>query len=574
LPTEQIISPLSKKSVVLAECLDCGQQTPYSPNLIACPSCNGQWLEARYDFQAIGPRLPGLLARREFNLWRYRELLPVTEMNPSLCMGEGGTPLISATNLGMMLGCPNIFIKDERQGPTSSFKDRQAAVNIAALKEAGITEAVLASTGNVAIAYSAYAARAGIKLWAFLTSLVPAEKMREVAIYGTQVVKVTASYDQAKKLAAEFAHQRGLYLERGSRSIPSVEGMKTIGYEIVEQLTTLLKPDQELNATPWIAPDWYFQSVSGGLGPLGVLKGFYELRQMGLIERIPAIGCVQVEGCSPMVQAWKQGKDVADPVISPRTHIATLSTGDPGRTYTLLRQRMGMGGGGTFESVSDEDTFRTMHVLAKMEGISVEPAAAVSFAGLIKMARAGMINPTDVIVMNCTGHTMPIEHTILGEGWSRNVALPTQTQAGQARQETPEEGLLAALSRVTDDRYANVLVVDDTEEARRLIRRILQSQGNYAISEAINGHQAIEMAKSGKPDLIILDLMMPDLDGFAVLDALKADADTAPIPVIVVTAKDLTQEEKSRLTGRIHSLMQKGEFMNDEFLEEVRGLFK
>jgi threonine synthase len=114
-------------------------------------------------------------------------------------MGEGGTPLIHAANLGLMLGCPNIYIKDERQGPTSSFKDRQAAVAIASLKEAGITETVLASTGNVAIAYSAYAARAGIKLWAFLTSLVPAEKMREVAIYGTQVVKVTASYDQATK---------------------------------------------------------------------------------------------------------------------------------------------------------------------------------------------------------------------------------------------------------------------------------------------------------------------------------------------------------------------------------------
>ena len=131
-------------------------------------------------------------------------------------MGEGGTPLIHAVNLGMMLGLPRLYIKDERQGPTGSFKDRQAALSIAALKEAGITEAVLASTGNVAIAYSAYAARAGIKLWAFLTSLVPAEKMREVAIYGTQVVKVTASYDQTKQLAAEFARQRGLYLERGS----------------------------------------------------------------------------------------------------------------------------------------------------------------------------------------------------------------------------------------------------------------------------------------------------------------------------------------------------------------------
>jgi threonine synthase len=137
---------------IYAECLDCGHIAPYSPTLVACPACTGQWLQARYDYQELRPVLPDLFARRSFNLWRYLELLPVYKYNPNLSMGEGGTPLIKATNLGMMLGCPNLYIKDERQGPTSSFKDRQAAVNIAALKECGITEVVLASTGNVAIA--------------------------------------------------------------------------------------------------------------------------------------------------------------------------------------------------------------------------------------------------------------------------------------------------------------------------------------------------------------------------------------------------------------------------------------
>lgn len=566
--------------VVFAECLDCGHKTPYSPSLLNCPSCQGQWLEARYSYTELADYLPAILANRPFDLWRYRELLPVHEYNPSLSMGEGGTPLIRANNLGMMLGCPNIFIKDERQGPTSSFKDRQAAVNIAALKEAGITEVVLASTGNVAIAYSAYAARAGIKLWAFLTSLVPAEKMREVALYGTQVVKVTASYDQAKKVAAEYARQRNLYLERGARSIPSVEAMKTIAFEIAEQLSASM-PASTGHPASWIAPNWYFQAISGGLGPLGVQKGFNELHQMGFIDRIPAIAGIQTEGCAPMVHAWKNGKEAAEPVISPRTHIATLSTGDPGRTYTLLRKRMLESGGGIFESVSDEDTFRTMHILAKLEGISAEPAAAVAFTGLIKLARAGYIKPTDIVVVNCSGHTMPIERTILGEGWARNVILPSQrpVPASEAGAEvsigtTPQEGLLAALSRVTDDRFPNVLIVDDTENARRLIRRILQAQGNYTLFEAANGRQAIEIARKETPDLIILDLMMPEVDGFAVIDALKADARTSAIPVIVVTAKELTAEEKERLSGQIHALMQKGEFMSDELLEEVKALTK
>lgn len=553
-------------------CLDCGRQYPYSPETSACPQCNSTWGEARYDLLEIRKILPALLAGRPFNLWRYRELLPLDEFNPAISMGEGGTPLIHAVNLGMMLGCSNIYIKDERQGPTNSFKDRQAAVAIASLKEAGISEAVLASTGNVAISYSAYAARAGIKLWAFLTSLVPAEKMREVAIYGTQVVKVTASYDQAKKVAAEFARQRGLILERGARTIPSLEAMKTIAYEIVEQITALFSPDDTLahqQSLPWKSPDWYFQSVSGGLGPLGVLKGFSELKAMGIVETIPAIANIQAEGCAPMVHAWKQGLDIAEPISSPRTHIATLATGDPGRTYTLLAQRMRENGGGLFESVTDEETFRTIHILAKMEGLSVEPAAAVAFAGLIKLVRAGQVKPTDIVVVNCTGHTMPVEKMILGDNWARNVVLPSQ-----AMTDTPEEGLLAALNRITSDRFPRVEIVDDMPDARRLIRRILQAQGEYAIFEAKDGREAIELARKELPDLIILDLMMPEIDGFGVLDALKSDPQTSSIPVIVVTAKELTSAEKARLQGQIYSLMQKGEFMNDELMDEVRALVR
>jgi threonine synthase len=596
-----------------AECLDCGHTATYSPNLLTCPACQSQWLQACYDYRLLASRLPELVAARPFDLWRYRELLPVYEFQPNLSMGEGGTPLIHAVNLGMMLGCPNIFIKDERQGPTASFKDRQAAVNIAAIKEAGITEIVLASTGNVAIAYSAYAARAGIKLWAFLTSLVPSEKMREVALYGTQVVKVTASYDQTKKIAAEYARQRGLYFERGARSIPSVEAMKTIAFEICEQLgaaSRTLTDDPHLQSAEsprrWVAPDWYFQAISGGLGPLGSLKGFTELYNMDLIQRIPALVGIQTEGCAPMVHAWKNNKDQADAVTSPRTLIATLSTGDPGRTYILLRQRMlaaqaaGQGGGGCFESVTDDEAFRAIHILAKLEGLSVEPATAVAFAGLIKLARQGMFKPTDTIVVNCTGHTMAIETHILGEGWVRNVALPAansiSAESGAGSEATlaegmaggtpstlparpssadaEQEGLLAALSRVTPDRFQRILIADDTEQARRLIRRIFQSQGNYTILEAIDGRQAVEMATNEKIDLIVLDLMMPEIDGFAVLDTLKADPQTALIPVIVVTAKELTPEEKQRLQGRISTLMQKGEFMSDDLLDEVRGLLK
>ena len=551
---------------VQVRCLDCGHQTGYRPGITHCPRCGSEWLQAVYDYPRVARVWRERLAARPFDLWRYHELLPVRHTPPETAQGEGGTPLYPARHLSMMLKLPNIWIKDERQNPTSSFKDRQAAVTIAALKEAGLTDVVVASTGNVAIAYSAYASRAGIKLWAFVSSAVPAEKMREVAIYGTQVIKVTGTYDQTKQVAARFAQERGFYLDRGARSVPTVESMKTLAFEIAEQLG-LLHPDARYGPV-WLAPDWYIQAVSGGLGPLGVAKGFQELFEMGFIDRMPKLGIIQAAGCDPMVRAWEQ--DRAEPVDldSPSTHISTLATGRPGRTYTLLYEYVKQHGG-VFLRVSDEEAFRTMHMMAKMEGISMEPAAAVAFAGLIRMAREGLIQPHETVVVNCTGHTMPIESHILGERWAREVPAEAVLQAAP-----PQEGLLTALTGLDPKRHPKVLIVDDHEPARILFRRVLQSLGEYQILEAENGLQALELARAERPNLIILDLMMPGMDGFQVLERLKEDPETASIPVIVVTAKHLSGQERARIQNLARSLLIKGEFLSDEFFEEIRALLE
>jgi threonine synthase len=347
--------------------------------------------------------------------------------------------------------------------------------------------------------------------------------------------------------------------------------MKTIAFELAEQLTMYQGPaaGSTRERPKWRTPDWYVQAISGGMGPLGVYKGFRELRHLGLIDRIPALAPIQVDGCAPMVLSWRKGLEKAEPVLSPKTRIETLATGVPGRTYTMLRSQVNETGG-VFESVSDEEAFRAMHVLAKMEGISAEPAAAVAFAGLFKLVRAGIIKPTDTVVVNCTGHTLPAEQYLFNEGWTREIDLQEKLE----QTPTPQEGLLSALNNVTPNRFPRVVVVDDTPEARRLIRRILQSQGDFEIHEAADGRQAIELVNRTMPDLVILDLMMPEVDGFAVLDALRGQPQTANIPVIVATAKELTVDEKSRLQGQIQSLMLKGDFLNDEFLEEVRSLIR
>ena len=272
-------------------CLECGHEMAVGEDFpTACSRCGGSWLDARYDYAAVAQMWPQALSMRERSLWRYHELLPLQTPDPDIFMGEGYTPLLRLSPYEAQYHKDQLYIKDERRQPTNSFKDRQAAMSVTYLRRSGQREVVLASTGNAAVAYAAYCARAGIKLWLFLTSLVPSEKMREAALYGAEVVKVSGTYDETKKVAAEFAERKGIPMDKGAKTIPSKESMKTLAYEIAEQLGLMRHPNQP---NRWHAPDWYVQAVSGGIGPLGVWKGFRELHQMGLIDRVPRLAIVQ-----------------------------------------------------------------------------------------------------------------------------------------------------------------------------------------------------------------------------------------------------------------------------------------
>ncbi len=565
---------------VWAECPACLHQEPLERSLLACTACGGEWLDAKYRYGSLAQEWPRRIAARPFSLWRYWDLLPLRDEGNILTMGEGGTPLLHASNLGMMLGRSNIYIKDERQGPTGSFKDRQAALAISVMKEQGITEAVVASTGNVAISYSAYSALAGIKLWAFLTSSVPADKLREVALYGSEVIKVTGTYDQTKQVAADFAGRKGLSLDRGIKSFAAKESMKTVAFEIAEQLGWRLDGEGSREGTGSVyppldgsrpplfrAPDWYVQAVSGGLGPIGVWKGFLELKEMGLIDRLPKLACIQAAGCAPMVNSFANGLEVAEPVRNPQTLITTVATGYPGQAYTFLRKVI-LEHGGAFEAVSDDEAFRAMHVMAKMDGISMEPASGLAFAGLFKMVSAGTVKPQDVVVVNCSGHTFPVEKHLLGDAWARSLDAREGEHAGFT-----EEGLLTSLDRL-DTRVQSIAIIEDDADARRLLRRVLQARGDYQVFEAEGGSQGIELVREVKPDLVLLDLMMPDVDGFEVLEIIRSDRELADTRIIVITAKSLTMSERRRLSGQIELLLQKGSFLDDDLLEDILETLK
>lgn len=549
---------MSERSILL-ECTYCQTVTPLHEFKGKCPSCGEVIVEARYD--GAVPDVQAWLKqvrRRPRNLWRYREVLPLYDSKNIVTLHEGCTPLIHAEVLGSALGLKNLFIKDERQNPTASFKDRQATVAISALKEMGVDQVVVASTGNVAIAYGAYGARAGIQIWGFFPQLAPNEKLREAAIYGTEIIKTTGSYDQTKELAAHFAQTKGYFLDKGIKSVASIEAMKTMAYEIAEQLGEYLHDGEK-----WVSPDWFLQGVSGGMGPIGVGKGFRELKQQfGLVDSLPKFGMIQSTGCAPMVQAFERKQRVATPVEHPQTVIATLATGNPGRAYQILYDYV-QENGGTFVSATDEEAFNAIRLLARYEGLSVEPATGVTFAGLIKMAQMGLIHPDEVVVVNCSGHTMPVEKRILGSEWQKLIDM---SDAGTAPT-VPEDRLVSAVNQLSDGNLRRVVVIEDNESAARLMSRILESRENCEVYVAGDGVSGLRAIREVRPDLVITDLMMPDVDGFGVIEQMKADTQLRHIPIVVVTAKELTAQERNQLMSQAEMVLQKGSFIDENFMQ-------
>jgi threonine synthase len=530
------------------ECALCGNQQPYEPLAAAeCSQCGSPWLEGCYDYETFKREILCGLPGRPFDLWRYQEVLPINNPEAIDLYPAGGTPLWLSKRYALALGHDAVYIKDERYGPTSSFKDRQAAVAVASMNEGDVREAVIASTGNAAVAYAAACARTGIKLWVFMTSLVPQEKLREAALFGAEVIRVSGNYDQTKQIAARFAKRRNLLLDHGASSIPARESMKSIAYEMVEQLG-------------WKTPDWYVQSVSGGLGPMGVYQGFKEMFNMGLISHIPKLAIIQAEGCSPMVKAFKAGEETAEAVI-PDTCIIVLSTGDPGKSYTYLRSLIQQHGG-TMESVTDGEAFAAMRALAKSEGTAVEPATAVAFAGLEKLLKEGTIRADETVVVNCTGHTFPVEKHVLGDQFAVDIHL------SEGQTPAPREGLQAALENL-DEKTTSVLLIDDNDDDALLIRRILEGSKAYRVYHARDGWEGLAQARQKLPDLIVTDLMMPGIDGFGLVEELKLDPRTKDIPVVVVSAKDITREERERLNGNIEAVYQKSSMPTRKFVEQM-----
>jgi threonine synthase len=364
-------------------CRECGSTVPLGP-FYACSECFGP-LEVAYDF----PRLTRAdIEAGPQNIWRYAALLPVPADIASRPTTEPGyTRLIRADGLAAELGMRSLWIKDDSGNPTHSFKDRVVAVALAAATEMGFKVLACPSTGNLANAVAAAAARAGIRSVVMVPANLEEQKILTTAVYGGTFVTVDGTYDDVNRLASELAgeHEDWAFVNVNVRPYYA-EGSKTLGFEIAEQLG-------------WRLPDQIVVPVASGAQLVKIDKGFSELVGLGLAEEKPwKVFGAQATGCSPVSAAFAQGWDVVRPV-KPDTIAKSLAIGNPADgPYVLDVVRRT---GGAVADVSDEEVVESMGLLARAQGVFGETAGGVTVGVLRKLLAAGQLDPdAETVIIN------------------------------------------------------------------------------------------------------------------------------------------------------------------------------
>jgi len=335
---------------------------------------------------------------RPNSVWRYRELLPV-ENEKTVDLGAGFTILHECKRLAEELGLKKLYVKDDTVNPTGSFKDRPATVAVSKALELGFKAVGCASTGNLAAATAAHAARAGIPCYVFIPSNTEINKILQAAAYGAKIIAVRGTYDQANRLAAQASDVYDWALVNINIRPYYVEGSKTLAFETCEQLG-------------WREPSNIVIPMGSGALLCAVWRGLKQFGDLGLIDGLETrvIGA-QPEGCAPIVSAFRSGSEDVFPVEGPKTIAKSLAIGDPGDgIYALHAIRES---GGAAESATDEEILEGIKLLAKTEGIFAEPAGGVAVAVLKKLVESGEIPRDEEVVCCVTGSGFKASEAIL-----------------------------------------------------------------------------------------------------------------------------------------------------------------
>jgi threonine synthase len=369
------------------ECARCGKL--HEPNRVYNLCDCGAPLLVRYDLRRAAETLAfGRMTSREPTLWRYREVLPVTQGSSVLCLGEGFTPLIHAQRLGKKLGLRNLYLKDESQNPTGSFKARGLAVATSMANELGIRKLAMPSAGNAGGALAAYAAQAGLEAAVYMPKETPVANREECVLLGAKVVLVAGSI---KDCGREMREQLpgGEWFDVSTLREPyRLEGKKTMAYEIVEQLGGRV-------------PQVMIYPTGGGTGLIGMWKAFAEMEELGWTDGTrPRMVSVQAQGCAPIVRAFAQGSERAEEWESPQTIASGLrvpsAIGDFMMLQALRESR------GAALAVSDSDMLGAVREIAETEGLLTSPEGGATLAALKKLLENGFLVGHESIILFLT----------------------------------------------------------------------------------------------------------------------------------------------------------------------------
>src|SRR6516164_7791364 len=370
------------------ECSLTGER--YPADTLQTLSRAGRPLLVRYDLDGIGRALSReALAGRPQTLWRYRELLPVRRAENVVSLGEVVTPLIPLPRIAARLGrSGEILVKDEGRLPTGSFKARGLALAVSMAKELGITTMAMPTNGNAGAAMAAYCSRSGIKSYVFCPDDTPEVNIREIAMQGAEVFLVDGLIDDCGKLVSEGERSVGWFNCSTLREPYRIEGKKTMGLELAEQLG-------------WELPDVIFYPTGGGTGIIGMWKAFAELETIGWIgPKRPRMVVVQAAGCAPMVKAWQDGVEHAPRWENANTFAAGIRVPQAVGDFLILRAVRESGGFAT--AVSDAAIAEAWREVATEDGLLLCPEGAATYAAYKQALTDGRVRPSDrVVLFNC-----------------------------------------------------------------------------------------------------------------------------------------------------------------------------
>jgi threonine synthase len=381
-------------------CRNCGAEFDAAPTAI-CERCLGP-LEPWYD--ANGPRLlpdRAIIGAREQSIWRYREWLPFTGQ-PTLSLDTGFTPLVEAPALARALGVDRAWVKnDSVSHPTLSFKDRVVATAINAAVAFGLDTVGCASTGNLANAVAAHAARAGLPAWIFIPHDLELGKVVGTLVYGPKLVRVRGTYDDVNRLCAQVADRFGWGIVNVNLRGYYGEGSKTMAFEIAEQLG-------------WRVPTAVIAPMAGGSLVTKLRKGFTEFLDAGLITgRVPRLYGAQAEGCAPIVRLVQAGEGATLVPEIPNTIARSIAIGNPADGGSAARAMRETGGWGA--AVDDAAIVRGIRLLAETTGIFTETAGGATVAGALALAAQGRLAPDDEVVLCITGNGLKTVEALAGQ---------------------------------------------------------------------------------------------------------------------------------------------------------------